>query len=136
MAGETAIPGLDLENILGQALGGLGGGSNAASSTSNNSVSVNPVISIVTGGGNPTNSTSGNASANPSSNATAQPRPISRSAYGYGGTLSPLHSAGDVIGETGGTDAQGNGGGFDLDDPLTLALIAGAGIAAYYALGS
>lgn len=123
-------PPLDIKKLL-SAIPGIGGGSNASSSTSSSAVSVNPIISVVTGGGSPQLSSSGSASSSPSSSAEA--RPISRAGYGYGGGVLPLEQAGDLPGELGGSGAQGADDGPDF---MTLALMAGGAVAAYFALDS
>lgn len=124
-------PNFDLDAILKKALTG-NGGSRAISVNASPSVNVNPVISNVVGPGSPYLASSGSATANPNTSATAQPRPVYRAAYGLGSGVLPLDSGGDLPPEIGGSNAQG------VSDPdfMTLALLAGGGLALWYVMGS
>ncbi len=105
----------------------------STASSSSSSVSVNPVISVINGGGgSPTFSPSGSASSSPS--AIADARPVYRSAYGLGSGVTPLDAAGDLPLEAGGSNAQGAGIlGLDF---VTIGLVLGGGLLAWYLIGS
>lgn len=103
---------------------GIGGGSNASSSTASNAVSVNPVIYVAGGSGAPVSGAYAPVTSSPAANATAQTQPPGWSSYGPGAGVAPLAEV--DLGQ-----ARPAGGGLSglLDSDFLL--IAAAGFAAF-----